>query len=688
MNVVDYLLGCIALSLALLPWIPASMRLTRRLLPDESGASAVLAASIIAVSGLIVVAELVGVCDGLRRWPFAIVSAGAAGCVAAFGRGSQSVDRRGFQIPLGRAERVTLACVAICVITTSASLLGRDVAAAGTGPIDFDSVNYHLTQAAHMVRAHNLYHLHHIQSSDGTAVYPFNIELLDAIGMLGPHPDLAIFGLNLLFGWLALLACWVIGTKWSRGAPALAAGAAAMALPIVALGSSGPGLNDIPAMAFVLAAVALLSVAGVPRGSGPRKVWLTQVAMAGAALGLAAGTKLNALALVGLIAIGTVLLAKHDRRATLAALVAPALLTGGFWYLRDWIVVGSPLPDLNLTIAGHGLHLVPYPEYQPLEYTVAHYLGNYSVIRHWFVPGLHKVWSPLWPVVAFAAVVGVIVTLADRSRQRRMFGVAVVGGFVAYLVTPSTAQGIEGVPFVFATNTRYALPLIILALVLLATSPRLRRFEPVITVGFTALMVILMGLPRYASPNRIKFWDGLAVMIVLILAVLVADQAFRRWTSRAAVLLAAPAVLITVGVGVVVQDHYLARRYAGGTSDDRLYTALSGLHGTRIGLIGYRSGYPLFGQDLSNKVNYVGVTTSRHAFVEPTSCAAMVSVLADQHDGYVVVDTVEPFLNTAQVASWVSKIPGAVVVFSADNKIVYRMPHALPTDSCAAAGSR
>ncbi|HVW80632.1 MAG TPA: hypothetical protein VHB69_06820, partial [Mycobacteriales bacterium] len=168
MNVADYLLGDLALSVTLLPWVPASVRLSRRLLPGSDAAVAALSSSVIGIGGVIVVAELVGACDGFRRWPLAIVSALVAALVAKLGRPGDGLRRRAAGLPAGRAARAMLACTAVCILATTAALIGRDASVLTTGPHDLDSLHYHLTQAAQIVESHNIDRIHHTASSDGT----------------------------------------------------------------------------------------------------------------------------------------------------------------------------------------------------------------------------------------------------------------------------------------------------------------------------------------------------------------------------------------------------------------------------------------------------------------------------------------------------------------------------------------
>jgi len=142
---------------------------------------------------------MMGLAGELRRWPLAAVERSSSRPpVALIARPVSSEGHvapgeiccvadshsEGFQpAPASDCRR---ACVVICVMAISVVLLGRDARAVHTGPNDLDSLHYHLTQSAQMVQTHDLNHLHQTSSSDGTLYYPFNIELLDAVTMLGP----------------------------------------------------------------------------------------------------------------------------------------------------------------------------------------------------------------------------------------------------------------------------------------------------------------------------------------------------------------------------------------------------------------------------------------------------------------------------------------------------------------------
>ncbi len=684
MDVGDYLLGSSALAIGLLPWIPASRRLVRRLVPDWTGPAAALGASLVGTTGVIVVAELLGLVGGFRRWPFAFVSAFGALLVARLGVAAppspQPPGR--LRLPRSRGGWIMLGCVVVCVMTTTTTFAARDASVLQTGSLDTDSLHYHLTQAAEIVHTHSDLHLHHTASSDGSVFYPYDAELLDAVAMLGPHPDIATFGLNLLFGWLALLACWVIGARWSSGPTALAAGAAVLALPLVSQASTGPGLNDVPSMAFVLAGVACVAMAGAPRAGRPRNVWLAELAMAGLGLGLAAGTKLSALAIVVLVALAVVALASGDRARAAVALFVPAFLAGGFWYVRNWVSVGSPVPDTDLTVAGHGFHVVPYPEVKPYDFSVAHYLGNGSVLGDWFVPELRTVWTDLWPAVLVLFLGGVLLSVfAERLMLRRLLGIAVLGGLVAYLVTPTTALGASGHPLLFGTNTRYLFPVLVLAFVLVATSSVLRRYSVQLTVLFTTLMIVLLSLEDL--PQTMRTWTGVAAAVALaaIVAWLLATRSEAALRPVRRVFVAA-LVLLCVVSGGALQRSYLDHRYAGQGRLQQLFAVVGGYQHQRIGVVGHGLEYPFYGPDFSNTVNYVGVEGRSHAFDLPMTCPDLLIALSRLHDDYVVVEPLE-VEHTARVDGWIAALPGVRKLFGSTAGNVYQMPAVIPSNGCA-----
>jgi hypothetical protein len=463
-------------------------------------------------------------------------------------------------------------------------------------------------------------------------------------------------------------------------APATAAGAFVLALPLVAGASTGPGLNDIPTLAVFLSGVGLLITAGVPRGELPIARWLPGIAVAGLALGLAAGSKLSTLAPVVLVALGAVALARGDRWRLAGLITGAAVLTGGLWYIRDWAEAGSPLPSLNLTVGGHGLHQVPYPEASGYSFTVAHYLGNFSVIRHWYAPGLHAAWSVLWPLVLVLLVVGVILAaVRDPDPIRKVLAAVVVIGFVAYMVTPTTALGPRGQPVLFAANTRYALPEVILAMVLFGTSGLFARYAGWLTSALTVL--VLVALANRHFDFKLERVRGLAAAIVVLVVAGALLALWQRRGRRAAAAALVGCAVVFLGVGAELQHKYLADRYQATDARTVLYHYVGAMSGQRVVVYGFGLQYPYYGTHFANTVNYLGVTQPDKSFEGPRTCVQARTALNADRATIAVLQHGGPE-NPGPVLRWIRNVSGVRVLLQNSAGTVVRLPGNLPLNGC------
>ena len=92
-----------------------------------------------------------------------------------------------------------------------------------------------------------------------------------------------------------------------------------------------------------------------------------------------------------------------------------ALAGGGYWYLRNLVHTGNPLPWIHHL----GPISLPAPE-QALGGREAHsvlgYLTDGSVWSDWFLPGLHHGLWILWPLLGAAALAGLVLA-SSRPRS-------------------------------------------------------------------------------------------------------------------------------------------------------------------------------------------------------------------------------------------------------------------------------
>ncbi len=316
--------------------------------------------------------------------------------------------------------------------------------------------------------------LHFTSVDDGSTYHPANTELLHAIGMLEMRSEVASTVLNLALLPLALLAAYCIGRRFNAGPASLIGMVVFAALPGGKAYAATAG-NDYAAITFFLAGCAFaLHAEDDAERQTPAYLF------AGLAAGLALGTKLTMVVPVAGLTL-TLLWIMRRRLKEFLWFALPVACTGGYWYIRNLVHVGSPVPTLNLGI-------FPSPPMKILDeqgYAVTDYITDGHFLRHEVPPALKAFLGVGWPLTMIFAGLGLLLALfatrALGTKLRPVFiGLALTGGAVlaAYLVTPTTAGGPEGDPFLFEYNVRYMLPALVLGAVLLPAIPALRDRRP------------------------------------------------------------------------------------------------------------------------------------------------------------------------------------------------------------------
>jgi hypothetical protein len=683
-----YLLGAAELIwLVGFAWLGAS-RVRRRLLPEIGGEAAFLASVVVAIALLLWTAELLGTVAAFKPVPYLLAMAVVGGWIW-FVVGDEPEEKREAKI-----ARPSLLATVIALLVAGIAI-GHFVSGVklrlGTGMTGFDSTWYHGPFAAGFYQSGNTIDLHFIAPQFLAWFYPANGEVVHAIGMLAFSRDLMSPLLNL--GWLVgcLLACWCIGRPFCVAPWSLALGAIALSVPALA-DQAGEARNDIVGIFFLLAAIAIALNAAAAPGRGSRRsepLSMGALLCVGLAIGLAAGTKLNFLLPAAVVVLGLTVLAPRGRRwFTLLCAGGMALAGGGYWYLRNLIHTGNPLPWIH--------HLgpidLPAPE-QALGGREAHsvfsYLTDGSVWSGWFFPGLHDGLWILWPLLGAAALAGLLlalVPLASWIRSRRgqgsttagpgpgvrdsapgIAGVLALAGLVglaaalSWLVSPTSASGPDGMPRGFESGLRYLTPALILGLALLPTVPPLRAWAARLASIGPALGE--RPVPPGQSPGD--------------------DRLPHRWVAGIVV----GAVLVAVVVGYPVERHYLRDRYRDPSFTtpglDAAFAWARDIDHARIATTSTRQ-YPLFGTDLSNHVAYLGLHRPHGGFEEAPNCRVFRRLVNEGGYDYVVAtrDRIEAGKPAfPPQAKWIEG-PDAEVVLKKKPTMVFRIKGILDPESC------
>jgi hypothetical protein len=505
--------------------------------------------------------------------------------------------------------------------------------------------------------------MHHIETVFTNWFYPQNSELLHAVGILLTGRDTLSLFLN--FGWLAVafVAAWCIGRPYGRGHLTVIAVAVLLECHTLVVREPGAAKNDLAAAVPLLAAIAILVSAWAARraagaeseGERPALPVGWPLAAAGLAVGLAAGTKVTVLALAAALSVAVLVLAPRGRRWAAAVWwFVPALLGGGYWYLRNLVVAGNPLPE----VTSLGPISLPHPERLQIgrpDFDIAHYATDTGIWRHYFSPGLHDAFGALWPLVVFGAAAAALLALfRGRDRVVRWMGAVALFGMLAYLFTPLSAAGAEGEPLGFAINVRFVIPALLAGIVLVPLPRALD--DPRRQWGLLALLLVVLLLTDRPDTVLRDSARLFALLVVVLTVLLPAGLWLLRERGAAPRVVLAGAValaLAVVAIGYPVQRHYLQERFRNevasesipGMHLDSAYRWARGIADARIGLAGTTAGfaqYGFYGTDLSNEVLYLGVEGPHGAFNAIPTCSAFRAAVNAADLDYLLTT---PYLN-------------------------------------------
>ena len=294
--------------------------------------------------------------------------------------------------------------------TVIAEWSGLTIQSYDVGIRGFDSLWYHLPWAASFAQTGSITGLRFTDVEYLTPFYPATAEMLHGLGIVLLGRDTLSPGINLVWLGLTLLAAYCIGRPRGVGAATTIGAALAMGTTMMDYSQAGAAANDVVAVFFLLAAVALLITE--PEHPAAR-------VLAAIAAGLAVGTKLTR-ARAG---------ARAHRRRGGDRPARPAT--------RDVRAVARPAdrrrrllvraqPDRGRQPASRGrasrgsCRRPPRRSSSTPAYSVAHYLTTthfWSALRQSrrSPPGLGRWW---WAVLAVAIVGPLLCTLPERRSGR------------------------------------------------------------------------------------------------------------------------------------------------------------------------------------------------------------------------------------------------------------------------------
>ncbi|HEY2771923.1 MAG TPA: hypothetical protein VGI87_15210 [Solirubrobacteraceae bacterium] len=659
-----YALGFISLLIVVGGMGASAVTLRQRFFSTWTGALARLAEVLLGLSLLIALSELLGTV-GLFRLGWLV--AGSLAIVVVVGRSAATHARVRSECGRGLVDRAATAVGLTGAAAVTATWAAQTLASYDYGIRTFDSLWYHLPWAAWFAQTGHVTPLRFTDVEYLTPFYPATSELLHAVGLILLGRDTLSPGLNLIWLGLTFLAAYCVGRPRGLGGATALGAAIALGTPMMVFSQAGSAANDIVGIFFLLAAVAIVLNASYEREA---------MVLAALAAGFAIGTKLTLGAGAVALTVGVIATAPRGTRGRTALWwLVPFVLAGGFWYVRNLIAVGNPLPWVNLP----GLAVPVAPLQVHTGFSIAHYAGSghfwTSVVPHALLGGLGN-W---WPALVAGAIGGpLLCLLPGAGRTQRMVALVALVALVAYLVTPESAAGPAGNPLGFAFNLRYAGPALTLCLTVLPLAPVLdgARMRWATLVGLLVVLVATIAQARLWPPG---YTLGAVLIGAVFLAFALASRFVRLPGKRAGVLAGATALAVALlavaAGGYIGQRHYLRVRYAyqpGISSLAPTWDRFRRVRNARVGIVGTFGGffsYPLFGLDDSNHVEYIAHHGAHGSFTPIASCREWrTAVNAADLEYLITTPARDPWnprtLHPSPEGAWTRSDPAAHRIYS------------------------
>lgn len=669
--------------------------LRRWIVPEFSGALARLADATLATALLVISLEFLGTLS-ILEFGWIIIFTIAVGLGAA-GLGYWRAPERGEEVKAPPVAKWALILAIAVASFTMAEWTFPSQLALDQGMFGGDTTWYHMPFAATMAQEHSTVHLHFTDPLRLAAwFYPQSSELINGAAIVLFKTDWLSPLLNLFWLAIALLGCWCVGRPYKVGPATLIAGAIILDSGVMIETQPGEARNDIMGLAFLIAFAAFLINAHQRRAPGEgvavedtpeRDAPLLDkgpLVMAGIAAGLAASVKTTFLVPVVAIAIGVFLFSGKGRRWTTAWILGLSMfVTGGYWYVRAAIKTGgNPIP-----ITKFGPLNLPVPDQMPLDprprFAVAHYLTEPTIYRRWFFPQLENALGPLWPLILImAGAAALFIVWRSKNKILRVIAAAALLTAVVYVFTPLTAAGQPGSPTGFFTNTRYLIPGLILAMVMLPLARPLRAPDrrAWITMWFLAAIywITVLTTPKW-YPTYIFGTIFITLALVWVPAGLGLGRS-RGVLSRRVVTAAGVVVLFFAVVLGRAQETQFAHQHYTDTKlflqdggPQRAYAYAQKLQHQRIGIIGSSEiifgQYGFFGNPPTNEVEFIGVPGPHGAYRLPMSCKVLMERINAGNYDYLIMSEFSEDSKESEVGefwkpiyAWVRNDPALEVV--------------------------
>ncbi len=338
--------------------------------------------------------------------------------------------------------------------------------------VGVDGVYYHLPQIVNWFHDGAPGSVDQVSYLFPVGVYPLTNAVAQAWG-LGISQSMVMVSIWPIFNMtVLLLAGWVGLRRSAIPIPMRLLAIAAVATTPVVLIQLGTPLNDLPALSWLACGAALVACSkDEPRLLIPATI----------AIGLGIGSKTIALPLGIVLLCFAIVWKRHELRPIakpLAIAFGVFFVVGCFWYLRNFIDHGSPFWPWSTSPWGD-----PMPEFlRRYQSFLSHPLYTLDGQVDRYLTFLGGAGLLLFAAVAVAA--------ARADRGVRLMGALLVGLLLLWAAAPSTARDPNPVWDGSVSQTRYLLPTIGFAAVVICFASRRHRVLERIALGSLSIVLV------------------------------------------------------------------------------------------------------------------------------------------------------------------------------------------------------
>ena len=575
-------------------------------------------ASVVVGTAVLIGVHLLPLVLGILARGTVLAAAALAVVLAALVRPAADLRHDEPNPPAPPSSRVSWALAAGAGAFATAAALADLGRWAGDELIGVDPLTFHLPNVARWIQTGTVWQIDQFVPLLAQGNYPHNGDALLLSTVLPWHNDFLV-RLPITFYLVALaVAVFAVARELgaTRAASALAA-AVVVSMPVVGLATIPRALPDSLMWAtYTCGVLFLLRHARTRRRS--------DLVVAGVALAIACGTKWYGVSSVPVV-IGIWLVARllAARRAAQPGALKRALgegvLVGGLaflgtalWLVRNLALSGNPVFPLQVKPFGITIFDAP-PDVirDQAGWTIADYAGDLDVLRQLAGEIVEGIGSA--PIVCAIGLVVAVLLARRRGRAPDPRILVLAAGAVVlgllYTVTPATALGLRGDPSLANSNTRYAVPALLLAVPALAwAAGRLPRMPALVLEG--ALAVGALFGAWYGYEVQLRDLVLAAAALVVLAGV---TWVLWRLRDRRMVLAGAAVASLLLGLAAAnrMQDRINDGRYRNiDPGVDAMLRAAPG--GQRVALAadwtvaGLSPIWPAFGTTIDNEVEFMG----------------------------------------------------------------------------------